>query len=332
MTENYELAKEEIRYFTFEEALERARDLIVRELSSSPRVVRQYMEHLAKSRGKYIRATSLLACAMNDEGLVHPDAAYLAAAVEILHLATLVHDDVIDDADIRRGLPTLQKKFGKRTAVICGDYLLSVALKMAVSIEKGKAFQDIEMPNYIVKICSGELMQHVNNGNFDLSPYKYLKIISGKTAALFEASFFAGAYLSGCGRSEIISYRKLGHYLGMIFQLTDDCLDFEAAEVDAGKPVLSDFEKNVITLPIIHAFRKVAGLKNKALKRGISANEMLEAVKAAASLDYTRSVAKKYYAKYIKLLDALPAAERKKKILKELLDKSFRIFKEERRA
>jgi heptaprenyl diphosphate synthase len=332
MIENYESASEEIRYLTYEEALERVMELTSGKLSSSPRVVRKYTEHLAKSRGKYIRAASLLACAMNDEGLVHPDAVNLAAAVEILHLATLVHDDVIDDADMRRGLPTLQKKFGKRTAVICGDYLLCVALKMAASIERGKEFPGIEMPDYIMKICSGELMQHVNTGNFDLSAYKYLKIISGKTAALFEASFLVGVCLSECSRPEKNAYRRLGHYLGMIFQLTDDCLDFEAAENDVGKPVRSDFEKDVITLPIIHAFRKIAGLKDKALKSAISANEMLEAVKAAASLDYTRSVAKKYGDKYIKLLDALPAAEFKKKILKELLDKSFRVLKRERRA
>jgi heptaprenyl diphosphate synthase len=290
------------------------------------------MEHLAKSRGKYIRAASLLACAMNDDDLVHPDAVHLAAAVEILHLATLVHDDIIDDADMRRGLPTLQKKFGKRTAVICGDYLLCIALKMAATVGKQKTFSNIEMPDYIMKICSGELMQHVNTGNFSLSTYKYLKIISGKTAALFEASFFAGAYLSGCDSPERNVYRKLGRYLGMIFQLTDDCLDFEAAEDDVGKPVLSDFEKNVMTLPVIHAFRKVAGLKDKALRGGISANEISEAVRAAASLDYTRSLAKKYYDKYIKLLDTLPAAGCKKKILKELLDKSFRVFKGERRV
>ncbi|MGE5614696.1 MAG: polyprenyl synthetase family protein [Bacillota bacterium] len=332
MIENNGSQKEEIRYLTYGEALELVKDLTSEKLFSSPRVVRKYTEHLAKSRGKYIRAASLLACAMNDEGLVHPDAAHLAAAIEILHLATLVHDDVIDDADIRRGLPTVQKKFGKKTAVICGDYLLCVALKMAVSTDKGKEFPDIRMPDYVMKICSGELMQHLNAGNFELSPYEYLKIISGKTAELFEASFHAGAYLSGRSRSEITIYRRLGHYLGMIFQLTDDCLDFEAAEDDIGKPVLSDFEKNVMTLPIIHAFRKVAGLKDKAVKSGISANEILEGVKAAASLEYTRSVAKKYYAKYLKLLETLPAAECKKKILKELLDKSFRVFKGEQRA
>ena len=133
---------------------------------------------------------------MDQDDLITPDAVKLSAAVEIMHLATLVHDDVIDNAELRRGELSLQKKYGRRTAVICGDYLLCMALKTASLIEDREEYVKRSFPDYMSKVCLGELNQHINNGNFDLSVYRYLKIIAGKTAALFEAFFHAGAVLS----------------------------------------------------------------------------------------------------------------------------------------
>jgi heptaprenyl diphosphate synthase len=310
----------------YEDAFSLVRDEVNNALTASPRIVRNYTEHLALSQGKNIRAMSLLTCSINRDGLISPSAVKLAAAIEILHLATLVHDDVIDDADIRRGLPTLQKKFGKRTAVICGDYLLSVALRKAASIPDKKDYLDMELPDYVMKICSGELLQDVNNGNYNLSVYQYLKIITGKTAALFEASFFAGAILSGCDRSELRLYKKMGRSLGMIFQLIDDCLDFEATENVAQKPVQSDFDKKVITLPIIQAFRKNTGLKEKALKNEVTKEELNKAVFDLGGLSFTRMVAKRYYARYMKILDSLETTEDKHNGLERILNKAFRVF------
>ena len=142
---------------------------------------------------------SVLTCALDEEELIHRDAIRLAAAVELMHLATLVHDDVIDNADLRRGELSLQKKYGKRTAVICGDYLLCIALKMVSLIEDKDEYVKGRVPDYMSRVCLGELNQHINNGNFDLSVYRYLKIIAGKTAALFEASFYGCLlYTSRC--------------------------------------------------------------------------------------------------------------------------------------
>lgn len=310
----------------FEDAFTLVKEEVNTVLSTSPRIVRGYIEHLTGSQGKFIRAMSLLTCAMDRDGMISQSAVKLASAIEILHLATLVHDDVIDNADVRRGIPTLQKKFGKRTAVICGDYLLSVALRMAASIPDKKDYLEIDIPDYVMKICYGELFQQVNNGNYNLSVYQYLKIISGKTAALFEASYFAGALLSGCDRSQIRLYKKMGRCLGMIFQLIDDCMDFEATEKIAQKPVQSDFEKNVITLPIIQAFRSVAGLKDKAQKHVLATDELNQAVYEAGGLSFTRMVAKKYYAKYMKTLNSLDTTEDKHNGLEGILNKAFRVF------
>jgi len=320
----------EKKMLDFGSALSLAQEEVDRALFSSPAVVRTYTKHLATAKGKFIRAVSLLTCAMDRDGLVDANAAKLAAAVEVLHLATLVHDDVIDDADTRRGQPSLQKMFGKRTAVICGDYLLSVALRIVASVENKKDYKDyldIKIPDYVGRICTGELRQHINNGNYSLSVLQYLKIISGKTAALFEASFFAGAQLAGCSQEEIKAYRKMGHCLGMIFQLTDDCMDFEADESVAKKPVQSDFEKNVVTLPMIKAFHDDAALKQKAQNNELTREELNKAVMRTEGLAFTRMLAKKYYNKYLKLLGRIDISGEKGERLKELLNKAFREFK-----
>lgn len=318
--------KSNIDRINYNEAFELVKAEVDRTLSSSPRIIRSYTSHLAKSTGKFIRAQALLICAEDKDGLIHPDAVKLAASIEVLHLATLVHDDIIDNAEIRRGEATLQKKYGRRTAVICGDFLLCTALKMSSSITDKQDYLDINMPDYIGRVCLGELNQHINNGNFDLSVRQYLKIISGKTAALFEASFFAGATMVDRNEIETKKYAKIGRYIGMIFQLTDDCMDFETTVDVAQKPVQSDFEQNVITLPLIHAFRSLVGLKDKARSGSLTRSEINEAVAKTGGLTYTRFAARKYYNKATELIALLDATEDKKAQLILILNKAYRNF------
>lgn len=317
--------EEKIELIKPDEALELVKEELVRTLSKSPLIIREYTRHLAASFGKFIRASSVLTCAEDKDGLISPDAIKTAAAIEILHLATLVHDDIIDNAGLRRGDVTLQKKYGKRTAVICGDYLLSVALRMAAGIKNRKDYVDLELPDYVGRICLGELNQHINNNNLNLSVYQYLKIISGKTAALFEASFYAGALLSKSPDSEMNKYRQLGFYIGMIFQLTDDCIDFENTVETANKPVQSDYEQGVITLPLIHAFANIKELKDKAAKTTLSREEINEAVRKTDGIGFTKMVARKYYNKSLKLIEKLDATQAKKDKLIYLLNKASRL-------
>lgn len=322
ITENQKLNHDTV---LFEHALEQVKCEVDRALSTSPFIIREYTKHLASSMGKYIRAISLLTCSQDQEGNVPKDAIKFAASIEILHLATLVHDDVMDNADLRRGEVTLQKKYGKRTAVICGDYLLCMALNLSASIPNKKDYLEFDMPDYMSKVCLGELNQHINNGNFDLSIFQYLKIISGKTAALFEASFYGGALLTETNQDNLRKYARLGKYIGMIFQLTDDCMDFESTEQEAKKPVQSDYEQNVFTLPLIYAFKKIASFKQKAQISELSREEINNAVCKAGGLLYTRRVAKKYYEKSLVLIENLEATEDKKIKLKLILEKAFRI-------
>ena len=312
-----------IDLYDFEKAFELVGAEVDNALSSSPLIIRKYTSHLKQARGKFIRTISLLTVAMNDEGLIHPDAVCFAAAIELLHLGTLVHDDVIDNAKTRRGIATLQKKFGKKTAVITGDYIYCLALNMAGRVADRQKYIDFDLPDYMGKICLGELNQHINNNNYNLSELKYLKIISGKTAALFEASLFAGAIVYGCDKKQLRKYTHLGRYLGMIFQLTDDCIDFEVSTEIAKKPVQSDFEQGVITLPLIYAFKKEKELKQKAVDGTLSRDEINESVSRNGGIDYTKVVSKKYYEKSMAIIMSLEASDEKKIKLVQIFEKAY---------
>lgn len=319
----------EERKFDYGSAFEQVKYEVDRLLSASPMVIRSYTKHLTASMGKFIRAASVITCAMDNEGKISERAVKMAAAIEIMHLATLVHDDVIDNADLRRGELTLQKKYGKRTAVICGDYLVCMAMKLAASASDKSDLEEhmnLEIPDYMSRVCLGELSQHINNGNIELTVRQYLKIISGKTAALFEASFFTGAALVEKDQPVINKYAKLGHCIGMIFQLTDDCMDFEESKEVAKKPVQSDYEQNVITLPLIYAFKNLADFKKKAKEYPLTRNEINEAVRETGGLNYTRQVAQKYYRKAQELIKELDAAEEKDSELRFILDKAYRLI------
>ena len=308
-----------------ERALELAKEEVKKALSKSPLIIREYTKHLTTSQGKYIRTISVITCAQNKEGMISVNAVKMAAAIEILHLATLVHDDIIDNADLRRGDVTLQKKFGKRTAVICGDYLLSVALRMAASIENKKDYLELKLPDYVGRVCLGELNQHINNHNLNLSIYRYLKIISGKTAALFEASYYSGAIFSGCSELEAKKYKQLGYNIGMIFQLTDDCIDFEDTVEVANKPVQSDYEQGVITLPLIHALTELHDFKAKAENSGVTREEINQAVALTGGIKFTRMIVQKYYDKSMKVIRELDASKEKKTKLAAILNKASRV-------
>ncbi len=308
--------------FTFDESIEQVNKEIKNALTRSPKVINEYLTHLSGSRGKMIRATSVLVVNQDEEGLIAEAAIKAAAAIEIIHLASLVHDDVIDNADIRRGEETLQKKYGKRTAVICGDYLLSVALHMVSGIPSDNENTSLSISDYIRRLCLGELLQHVNNWNLELSVFEYIKIISGKTAALFEASFFAGALLGEFSKKESKKYRRIGNYVGLIFQLQDDCLDFDKTVIKAKKPVQSDYEQGVITLPLIYAFDKFPKFKEKAIKGKITRKDINEAVDKSGGIEYTKRIMKRYFEKAKKEINDLNCSEVKKEQMKTILLKS----------
>ncbi len=305
-------------YISFDEARQLSRDLMDQALRSTPAPFRPRTEHLTGAHGKFLRAHALLACAQDEAG-VKPSAAKAAAAVELLHLATLVHDDVIDNADTRRGLPTLMKKFGTRQAVISGDYIFCLALRLAAEAASNEHDLNQDLPNVMEKICMGELLQSMNYRNFTLSGTGYLRIISGKTAALFEGSFYAGAMLCASGRSEAKQYAAIGWHLGMIFQLADDCMDYEATLEQAKKPVLSDFEQGVVTLPLIVAMKENQDVRKRADSESITKEEIRQAVLESGGITFTRRISQIYYDRALDLLNSISAPLIKKEKIASLV-------------
>ncbi|MBE0601070.1 MAG: polyprenyl synthetase family protein, partial [Firmicutes bacterium] len=292
--------------YTVAEALQLSKQLMDQALATTPAVFRPRTEYLTKAHGKFLRAQALLVCAQDETG-VKLSAAKAAAAVELLHLATLVHDDVMDNAETRRSQPTLFKKFGARQAVITGDYIFCLALRLAAQAASEQIKPEDDIPFLMEKICMGELLQTIHQRDFGLAGIGYLRIISGKTAALFEGSFHTGAMLNEQSRDKAKEYASIGWLLGMVFQLADDCIDYEATVEQALKPVLSDFEQGVITLPLIVAMQKQPELKQLAANGAMTKLEVQQAVQRHGGIRFTRRVARLYYDRAVRKLDALDA-------------------------
>lgn len=313
----------------FEAAMEQVKTELDRRLLTAPLPVRAYTAHLTRAHGKFIRARAVLACAMDREQTVPADAVIFAVSIELLHLATLVHDDIMDEADLRRGVETLQKRYGKRTAVICGDYLLAAAIKSLAQIQEIDGYRSLDAYRYVSQICMGELRQNRNNRNFGLSMFRYLSIINGKTAALFEASCFAGALAREKEENRLRLYRRFGRYLGVIFQLTDDCIDYESDYHSAGKSVQSDYEQGVITLPVIYTFHKKPQLRQRARQGKLATAELLQAVADSGGVVFTHRTAGRYYEKALAALCELALPGQQEEQLKALLDKAYLGLKKE---
>lgn len=308
----------------YDNALLMTEDEIRRQLKGTPAVIRRQMSHLARAVGKNIRARVLLASAVCSDGMINSDAVKIAAAIELLHLATLVHDDIIDNAAKRRGIEALNKKFGEKSAVLCGDYLFCLAFQLAATIsvqEDRKDSLDNVLPGYLTDICLGELRQSQNNYNYRLSEREYFKTISGKTGALFEASFYSGFLFSDEPDSMKNDYIKIGSSIGIIFQLADDCADYEASQRTTKKPVLSDFRQGVITLPLIFALKADSKLRER-ISEGIDPRKLKSAVKAAGGLSYTHIIISNYYNESKNLIASLDIAPGKKARLTSLLEKA----------
>ncbi|OGO88506.1 MAG: hypothetical protein A2Y15_01730 [Clostridiales bacterium GWF2_36_10] len=307
--------------FGYDEAIQYVKEEILNVLNNAPLAIRSQTRHLASSGGKNIRAQALLACSIGNDGFTDSNAVEAAAATELLHLATLVHDDIVDNAAMRRGITALHKKFGKKSAVLCGDYLFCIAIQLSSTISTSiKGFEQI-IPAYMKKICLGELKQNQNNRNYNLSEKEYIKIIYGKTAALFEACFYAGFVLSGETEEMKSRYIDIGKYIGIIFQLSDDCVDYESSFFKAKKPVLSDYKQGVITLPLIYTLKNKSELRLK-VNNGINIKDLKKAVIASGGLIYTHKVINNLYNKTKILIDSLDCNQEKNERLILLLTKA----------
>jgi octaprenyl-diphosphate synthase len=225
-----------------------AERIFAHELGSRYPFVQQMVEHCADFRGKRLRPALVLLTARAC-GSVRPAHPVLAAVVEMIHTATLVHDDILDEAMVRRHAATVNAEWGNETAVLLGDYLFTHAFHLAASLETTLACRWIGRATNLV--CEGEMQQVHNRGNLEIDEAAYFEIIRGKTAELTAVSCKLGAHYASAPESTVEALEGYGRDLGVAFQIADDVLDLWGEERTTGKTLGTDLDKQKLTLPLI---------------------------------------------------------------------------------
>jgi octaprenyl-diphosphate synthase len=224
-------------------------------MSSQAALIPQLAAHLVDSGGKRLRPLITLAGA-RQFGYAGGGHVKLAAAVEFIHTATLLHDDVVDGSDLRRGRPAANVLWGNKPSILVGDFLFSRSFQLMVAANS-PAVLDV-LANASAVIAEGEVLQLRSARNLSVSEDEYLKVISAKTAALFAAAAQAGAMIAGASREETIALRDYGYNLGIAFQLIDDALDYSGRQAVMGKSVGDDFRESKVTLPIVLSLQRAS--------------------------------------------------------------------------
>jgi octaprenyl-diphosphate synthase len=299
-------------------------------------LIQEVSHHLISSGGKRIRPVLLILaaklCGSNSE-----DNHYnLAAAVELIHSATLLHDDVVDDSKIRRGKKTANAIWDNKPSILVGDYLFSVAFQLMV-LSKNLSVLDLLAKASSI-MADGEVMQLQNSSDIELSKEKYFEIIFGKTAVLFSAACEVGALINNRSNEEILALKNFGKNLGIIFQIIDDMLDYSAEERVLGKDVGNDFFEGKVTLPIILSVEKasvedkkiIADLFTKNLmgseKSPNDLNKILELIKKYDGLKASRNLALEYHNLALSDLQIFKDSKAKEDLISILEYSSARLF------
>ncbi|WP_422462823.1 octaprenyl diphosphate synthase [Endozoicomonas sp. ALB115] len=287
----------------------RVNECIHDQLHSDVALVSKISEYIIKSGGKRLRPLLVLltarACGYNDCNHVP-----LAAIIEFLHTATLLHDDVVDQSDMRRGRDTANALWGNAPSVLVGDFLYSRAFQMMVGLESFKLLHILADATNV--IAEGEVMQLMNINDADVTEDDYMEVIRCKTAMLFQASSQTAAVLSKASPELEKDMANYGNYLGIAFQLVDDLLDYEGDSETMGKNLGDDLAEGKPTLPLIytlkHGTSEQKALVREAIEQGGRDNiaAVVEAVRSCGALQYTAAKAREYTAKAKRCLNLLP--------------------------
>lgn len=271
--------------------------------------VSRLIRHLAHYRGKRLRPALLLltARACGEVTRAHH---VLAAVVEMIHTATLVHDDVLDEASVRRHVPTVNAGWGNQVSILLGDYLFTHAFHLTSTLDDAQACRLIgEATN---RVCTGELHQITRRGHLDLTEDEYFRIIDGKTAALTACCARLGALYAGMDDEVVEHLTCYGRALGLAFQIADDVLDLVGTESAAGKSLGTDLEQRKLTLPLLHLLAVAEG-EERSRVQGILTGEtnhrreaLLPHLVAAGSIAYARQRAESLAEEALGHLDCLP--------------------------
>jgi octaprenyl-diphosphate synthase len=268
--------------------LQSSQRILADELISDQGHISDLCRHVGQFHGKLVRPALLLLSAKAC-GAVRHEHRVLAAVVELVHIATLVHDDVLDEADIRRRAATVSRLWGTEQAVLMGDFLYSHAFHLCSSLDSQFAARLIGQT--AITVCEGEMMQVANRGNFELTEREYLDIIGRKTAALVETCCHLGARYAGADAAVTQRLRAFGHALGLAFQIADDVLDLIGDESEVGKSLGRDVCERELTVPLIHYLRTASAGHRAALLGWLRGNDPQRHRQIAALLRDSDSIA-----------------------------------------
>lgn len=279
-----------------------------KELASNDALIQSIHTHILKMSGKFLRP-ALAIFSSHAEGAYTEKVIRLSVAIELIHTATLVHDDIIDDSELRRNQPAVHTKWGREISIVAGDYLYAKAFMLLADFQDPWISQAFSRCAHIM--CEGEMKQIEKRNDFLMSEEQYLRIIHQKTASLFQAACMGGSYLAGASHKTVEELGDYGFNLGMAFQIVDDCLDLVGHTQELGKTAGLDLLKNDVTLPILYLFQSLGKVRGEALLAKLKSNapNMLGEVKALAtetkSVDQAMRKAKTYGDEAFKKLDGL---------------------------
>ncbi|MGA8148028.1 MAG: octaprenyl diphosphate synthase [Gallionellaceae bacterium] len=287
-------------------------------LHSEVALVNQVGEYIINSGGKRLRPALVVlsAKAFGYAGSHHHN---LAAVVEFIHTATLLHDDVVDESDLRRGRATASALFGNAASVLVGDFLYSRAFQMMVEVNDMRVMQTLA--DATNTIAEGEVLQLLNCHDASVDAANYLHVIHCKTAKLFEAAMRLGAILAGAAEAMEQGAAKYGMHVGTAFQLVDDVLDYSGDEQETGKNLGDDLAEGKPTLPLIYAMQHgnatQAAVVRQAIEQGDIARfaDVLEVIRQTGALEYTRQQARRESQEACAALSVLPDTNYRQSLL-----------------
>ena len=287
-------------------------EILVNRLDSNVDLISQMSQYIINSGGKRIRPLLLLLCAraMNYKGDYHHS---MAVVIELIHTATLLHDDVVDSSSIRRGHETANELWGNAPSVLVGDFLYSRAFEIMVEPNSMEIMKILSKATN--QISEGEVLQLLSIKNANVSQTEYFEVIERKTACLFKAACQIAGILAESNKNVINGLGSFGMHLGNAFQIIDDTLDYESNSSVIGKEVGDDLSEGKVTLPMIYALENTKGAEKATLSNAITnadssnIDNIINILLSVNAFEYSRKVAKNESTKALKFLEVIPNSE-----------------------
>ncbi|KAF1297970.1 geranylgeranyl pyrophosphate synthase [Enterococcus sp. JM4C] len=302
-------------------------NLMEKSINLKNKAVEKAVLEMIHSGGKMLRPAYQLLFSQFGPQQDRQKAMALAASIEMLHTATLLHDDVVDDADLRRGLPTVRSTFGNDVAVYAGDYLLVCCFKLLA--DYSGSLKSLQLNSRSMeKILSGELGQMESRYQFDGTVTQYIENISGKTAELFALSCSIGAYESGMNQRFAKKCGDIGLNIGIAFQIIDDILDYTQDSQEIGKPVLEDVRQGIYSLPLLYALQEdkqslLPYLEKREAMTEDDTQQVFALVHQLHGVEKAQELAEIYTKKALTAIDSLPENEQQTKVILATITKNI---------